>query len=114
MRINTIYITVLAILLTATILVSAHTRPTPVEDHLEGMHNSLLASDWEAAKQELSKVEAEWKKRRPWLQLTKSTGTIVEIDRALGRLQAVVQVESQDSAVDQLADLRQMWKDLKE
>lgn len=96
-------------------VVWTHSTPTTrFEGHVRTMYDHVLAEEWERAEAGLETLRAEWERRRPWLQLTKSVQTALDIDRLLARLRAAVDTRSKPDAADILADVDRLWLDLKE
>ncbi len=112
MRQQLIIIGILAALTTVAIGVEAYVQRTPFDRHLADLEEAIFAGEWARAEQGAARLAEEWAKRRPWLQITRSTQSIFEIDRALGRLQIALRAKAALEAADLISDIRTVWRDL--
>lgn len=113
MRTHLGYVFILAVGITSAILFATITNTTIMEQHIEQVDAAVLSGQWDDASTRLSHLTAEWERRRPWLQLTKSVDQIFDIDRLLARLNAAIRTESAPDAAGLIAEIEELWLDLK-
>src|SRR5690606_32119109 len=102
----------LTALIVGIVLKDAHYQSTSFSLHLEELRQAVEHSAWEESERLLAALVDEWQARRPWLQVTNSVGTIVEIDRALARVSAAVELREGAAALVDVRDLETLWRDL--
>lgn len=113
MRTNVIIALVLGVMIAVTLGLNVYASPTSFDAYLHDLETGIYGEDWGRSNAVYSDLKEDWLRRRRWLQFTKSTQTIAEMDRLVARLQALIRTESKVNAAQHLADLMEMWKDLK-
>lgn len=79
---------------------------------IKTVEKDILASDWDTAGKDLTRLEKTWEKIIPGIQLHAEMDAIDGIKINLGRLDGTIQAKDKGSSLAELGEINEHWHNL--